>query len=165
MTKLIRHGTDNDETHDREAKASGEITIPTERLASAERGLKAAAVITSAFGLLFAVGSTGATDWPVRLFTDIGFLRVGDGSASLSDSHHLVDAIMGGVMFGWGVMIWLLVDRFLRRSPGDVRHVITVALTSWFVVDSAGSIASGAWFNAVMNVGFAALFVLPLRKL
>lgn len=138
--------------------------VPSDLL-GAERGLKGAAIFTVISGLFFASASTSATDRLMRLFLDIVFLRVGDGPAQLTDSHHLVDAIMGGVMVGWGVMTWLLVDRFLQVSAADVKFIVQMAVVAWFVIDSAGSIASGGWINVVLNVAYAALFLLPLRKL
>lgn len=134
-------------------------------VAKAERGLKGAALFSVISGLFFASASTGPTDGLMRLFLDSIFWRIGDGPAVLSDSHHLVDAITGGVMVGWGAMTWLVVDRFISASPGDVKQIVGVAIAAWFVVDSAGSIASGGWLNAVFNVAYAALFLLPLRKL
>ncbi|MEM7091838.1 MAG: hypothetical protein AAF567_02450 [Actinomycetota bacterium] len=139
--------------------------VDTPDLAGAERGLKFAAAFTVVSGLFFAVASTATTDDGVRLLLDIVFFRPGDGPDALMEGHHLANAILGGVMAGWGVMVWLLADRFVRSHPADVKHIVGVGILVWFVVDSAGSIASGGWLNAVVNVGYAALFVLPLRKL
>ena len=132
---------------------------------SVERGLKFAAGVTVVTGLFFAVASTASTDGAVRQLLDLVFFRLGDGPDRLADSHHLGNAILGGVMVGWGVMVWLLTDRFLRRAPRDVKQILMVGLTCWFVVDSAGSIASGGWPNALLNVGFFGLFLVPLRKI
>ena len=140
-------------------------TVDAATLRSAERGLKAAAIMTIATGLFFAVASTAPTDAAVRQLLDLVFFRLGDGPAELSDSHHLVNAILGGVMVGWGVMIWLLVDRLLPVAPRELKHILLVGLVAWFVVDSTGSIASGGWPNAVLNVGFLGVFLVPLRRL
>ncbi len=134
-------------------------------LASIGRALKAAAVFVALTGLLFSAGAMTSTDFGVRFLLDIVFFRVGEGPAALEESHRLVNAVLGGVMVGWGAMIWLLVDRFLARSPGDVKRVLVIGLATWFVVDSAGSIASGGWLNAILNVGFVAPFILPLHRI
>ena len=134
-------------------------------LASIGRALKAAAVFVALTGLLFSAGAMTSTDFGVRFLLDIVFFRVGDGPDALEESHRLVNAVLGGVMVGWGAMIWLLVDRFLARSPGDVKRVLVIGLATWFVVDCAGSIASGGWLNAILNIGFVAPFIRPLRKL
>lgn len=133
--------------------------------AGVERGLKLAALIMVATGVLFSLASITQTDLGVRFLLDVVFFRVGEGPEALEESHRLVNAILGGVMIGWGAMIWLLVDRFLVQAPLDVKRILVVGLATWFVVDSAGSIASGGWLNAVLNVGFLAVFLVPLMKI
>ncbi|MEM9464362.1 MAG: hypothetical protein AAGA90_03265 [Actinomycetota bacterium] len=134
-------------------------------IASAERGLKVAAVMTVLTGLFFASASTGPTDVAARQLLDLIFFRLGDGPAELRDSHHLVNAVLGGVMVGWGVTVWLVADRLLALAPREVGRIVLVGLIAWFVVDSTGSIASGGWLNAVLNVGFLGVFLVPLRHL
>ncbi len=134
-------------------------------LAGVERGVKLASIMTVATGLFFAIASTAPTDGVVRQLLDLVFFRLGDGPSELADSHHLANAILGGVMVGWGVTAWLLVDRFLGLAPRDVKRVLLTGLGAWFIVDSSGSIASGGWLNAVLNIGFLAMFLLPLRRI
>ena len=116
-------------------------------------------------GLLFSGGAVAFSDFGVRFLLDLVFFRIGEGPEALEESHRLVNAILGGAMVGWGAMIWLLVDRFLVQAPRDIKRILLVGLGTWFVVDSAGSIASGGWLNAVLNVGFLAVFLLPLIKI
>lgn len=149
-TNLLPPGTD-------------EQTDPT-TLASAERQLKVSAILTVGFGLMFSLGSHDSTDVLVRWFSDFMFLRVGDGPAQLTDVNHLSDAILGGLMVGWAVMVWLMADRLLVRAPKEIKSIITIAMLVWFPIDSIGSIASGAWLNAIANVGFLAMFLVPLRR-
>lgn len=134
-------------------------------LATVERELKLASVATVAFALLFAFASHDATDGPVRWLSDIVFWRLDDGVAQLTNTNHLADAILGGVMCGWAIMTWLLADRLLAKAPKETASIIRISMAVWFVVDSAGSIASGAWLNAVANVAFLAMFIVPLRRI
>lgn len=127
--------------------------------------LKVAAIVTIGFGLLFAIASHDATDAPVRFLSDIIFWRIGDGVAVLTQENHLADAILGGVMAGWGVMIWMLADRLLPVAPADVKRIVTTSALVWFTVDTAGSIAGGGGFNGVLNLGFLAMFLIPLRRI
>ncbi|MEM9204026.1 MAG: hypothetical protein AAGC53_20490 [Actinomycetota bacterium] len=141
-------------------------SLRDDSIVAAQRGLKLAAATMVITGIFFAIASTATTDAGVRTLLDFVFFRLGDGPSELSDSHHLVNAILGGVMVGWGVMIWYLADRLLPLAPREVARLLFVGLVVWFVVDSAGSIASGGWLNAVpLNVGFLGLFLVPLRHL
>jgi len=143
-----------------------ELTVaPSPNLVSAQRQLKVSSVLTIIFGLLFALGSHDATDMLVRRFTDLMFWRLDDGVGQLTDTTHLADAILGGVMCGWAAMTWLLADRLLLKAPKEIKSIILISLCVWFVPDSLGSIASGAWLNAISNIGFFAMFALPLRKI
>ena len=82
-----------------------------------------------------------------------------------TDYTHLFSAIQGGVMAGLGVMVWLVVDQFLGIDPAGVKKVIGITATVWFVLDSAGSVAAGAWLNVIFNLGFLALALVPLRNI
>lgn len=134
-------------------------------LRRAGRELKTAAVITIGFGLFFAMGSHDATDGIVRYVADMIFLRSPGTTAELTDVNHLADAILGGVMAGWGVMIWMLVDRLLPLAPAEIKRIVIVSMLVWFPIDTIGSIASGAWLNGLLNVGFLLMFVVPLRRI
>jgi len=141
------------------------VTATSKTLASVERELKIASILTVGFGLLFAAASHDATDAVTRFLSDVMFWRVGDGVAELTNTNHLADAILGGVMAGWAVMIWLLADRFLARAPTETKSIITISMLVWFPIDSIGSIASGAWLNAISNVAFLLMFLVPLRRI
>lgn len=135
----------------------------TQDLDAAERSIKGAAIITAGFGLFLAISSTDATDGLLRYCADLVFFRRGEGPDHLTDTNHLVDAIAGGVMVGWGVMFWLLADRLLHTAPKQIKHIMITSLACWFMVDSAGSIASGGWLNAVLNLSFPIMFGFALR--
>ena len=108
------------------------------------------ALLTQSFGLL---------SW----FVDLVHLPF-DGQQRFGDkTDQLLAAIGGGVLVGLGVTIWQVTTLVYASDPQTGGKIITYGIWSWFVVDSAGSIASGAWFNAVLNIGFLLMFILPLR--
>lgn len=74
----------------------------------------------------------------------------------------LVHAVLGAVMFGWGVALLLIVRGPLRRGDRAAWQVIAVSVAAWFIPDTAFSLWSGFWQNAVLNLVFAVLFALPL---
>ncbi len=73
-------------------------------------------------------------------------------------------AIGGGVMTGWGIMLWMLATRLYPREPALARQLIVTSIVAWFIVDSAGSILSGAPLNALFNVSFLLIFCVPLWR-
>jgi hypothetical protein len=89
-----------------------------------------------------------------------------DGAQTLSDPPtRLFSAIGGGVMAGWGCTIWMIITRLGPRDPDLSRALILVGLWAWFIVDSTGSILSGAHWNAVANIGFLLIFLIPAWQL
>lgn len=124
--------------------------------------LKRAAVFVVLVGVLIALGAHPATAWPVLVLADLTLWPL-DGAQSLAAPEtRLIYGIAGGVMAGWGVMIWLLVDRVWPRDPKTARYLILTALFTWFAIDSAASFAAGAPLNVVVNIGFLAIFLVPL---
>ena len=67
-------------------------------------------------------------------------------------------AVIGGLLAGFGTLLALLVKFGVRRAW----DVALIGIAVWFVVDSLGSVLSGIWQNALLNVGFAAFLAIVL---
>ncbi len=120
----------------------------------------AGAVLVMASGLLSAGGSLAGTSTPwLGLFN---LLNAASGAVlpQFSADARVVNAVLGGVMVGWGLLILLLRDR--RLPWALVRFKVLVSLLVWFAVDSTGSLAAGCPGNLVLNAAFAAFFLPPL---
>jgi hypothetical protein len=76
-----------------------------------------------------------------------------------------LSGILGAVMAGWGVLLLYAVIGPLRHNPREGWTMIAVSLAAWFAVDTTFSLATGFWRNAVLNLGFAGLFGVPLLAL
>jgi hypothetical protein len=125
--------------------------------------LEAASLIVAAFGLLTALAALPALAAPTVLLADIIFWPP-DGVQSLgAPEARLLSAITGGVLAGWGMMMWLLVRKLFVAEPNAVKAVILGGMFTWYAIDSTFSAIAGAPFNAVLNVPFLLLFLLPLR--
>lgn len=61
-------------------------------------------------------------------------------------------ALTGGFLMGWGVTIYCLRKWVFDAAPEGVRKAVLAGLVSWFILDSAGSIASGNHSNVAFNV-------------
>jgi len=77
----------------------------------------------------------------------------------------LVHAVLGSVMFGWGAVLMFLALGPVRRGSKDAWWMFVVSLLAWFIPDTAYSLLSGFWQNAVLNAGFALLFAVALGGL
>lgn len=136
--------------------------MPTDLPASM---LKLTSLILVGFGLIVALGAHPATALPATLLADLVFWPF-DGANSLAAAETRVfAAISGGVMVGWGTMMWLLVSRLVPTDPALARLLLIEGALAWFVVDSTGSYASGAILNVALNVVLLLAIVVPAWKL
>ena len=126
------------------------------------RWLQAASAIVIGFGLLGVATSHPVLSGPERIFIDMAIWPIDGLPDNPTPESRLLWAIVNGVLIGWGVLLWLITTRLLPSDPPLARTMILTSIWTWFVIDSVGSIAAGAPMNAVFNIGFLLLFVIPL---
>ena len=68
----------------------------------------------------------------------------------------LTHAVLGAVMAGWFTMMLLL--SLLLGTVARAWDALVLGLAVWFVPDTAYSLASGFWQNAVLNTVILTLF-------
>ncbi|MDP3270600.1 hypothetical protein [Limnobacter sp.] len=77
----------------------------------------------------------------------------------------LAHAVMGSVLVGWGALIFMLVRKLNIGDAKQTCNMIAISVLLWYVPDTAFSLYSGFWQNAVLNSGFAVLYAIPLMAL
>ena len=120
------------------------------KIESRVRALKVAAAITIGFGIV-----------PTVFLLELVIPQLNGESMSAS-SIRLLAAISGGVLTGWGLMIWLVASEILANHPILARRLILPSIVTWFIIDSSMSVAAGAPLNAFLNLGFLLMFTLPI---
>lgn len=124
--------------------------------------LKIAALVVGIAAPVFFLGTMTATAEPARLTLDI-LSWPPDGAQSFDASTtRFLAALTGGFLLGWAVTIWYLAVWAYDLAPEAVRRAVVYGLCAWFVLDSAGSLASGNAANAAINVAVLLLAVGPL---
>jgi hypothetical protein len=126
--------------------------------------LKVTAVIVGSFGPVFFLGTMAATQEPARLTLDILSWPVDGATTYAAADTRFLSALTGGFLLGWGVMIWCLSAWVYDKAPEATRRSVIAGVLAWFVLDSAGSIASGNASNAAFNVIVLLLAVGPLWR-
>ena len=125
--------------------------------------LKFGAALLIGFGVLFVLSAWPPLAAPMTLLVDL-FAWPLDGEQTLAaEATRLALAIGGGVLAGWGGMIWLIATRLGERDPELARSLVLGPVVVWFVLDCFGSIAAGVPLNVVLNLGFLALFFAAFR--
>jgi hypothetical protein len=126
--------------------------------------LKVTALIIGSFGPVFFLGTMPSTLEPARLTLDILSWPLDGETTFASPDTRFLSALTGGFLFGWGVTTWCLSSWVYDAAPEGVRRAVLTGLVAWFILDSAGSIASGNASNAAINVLVLLLAVGPLWR-
>jgi len=135
-----------------------------------------APTIPSAFWVRWLVTVTlGVMVFGLALVVAPGFAREGFSLLVYGDRHQiatfgtraaqyigLVHAVLGAVMFGWGIALLLVVRGLFARGAREGWQIVAVSVAAWFVPDTSFSLWSGFWQNAVLNLVFIVLFAIPL---
>lgn len=113
-------------------------------------------------GLLWASGAIPGFDAPtVWAFDVLNWPLDGDPGA-LNPAAKFMSAVGGGVLFGMGVLNWVLVAPAIETGDRRVLNAALASIFSWFLVDSTGSALSGNAPNVFFNLVILALYVLPV---
>lgn len=128
------------------------------------RWLRFGSALTIAFGILIAASSSPIAAAPTQFLADLIFFPIDDAQTLAAPETRLMSAISGGVMAGWGVLLWLLSTHVFPKDQALAAKLIITSIITWFVVDSTGSLLAGAPINAVINVSFLLIFCVPLWR-
>jgi hypothetical protein len=74
----------------------------------------------------------------------------------------LAHAVLGGVMFGWGMALTIVVRTLFAAGHPTGWNIVAISVAAWFIPDTGYSLLSGYWQNAVLNLAFVVLFAVPL---
>lgn len=126
--------------------------------------LKFTAIFVGLFGPIFFLGTILATSEPARFTLDLLSWPIDGLQNYEAPTTQFLSALTGGFLFGWGVCIWFLQRMVYDSAPDGVRKSVLFGLIAWFLLDSAGSIASGNTSNVFFNVIVLLVAVGPLWK-
>ncbi|MFC3100146.1 hypothetical protein [Altererythrobacter lauratis] len=122
------------------------------------------ALVIASFGPVFALGSVLATSGPAAWTLDLLSWPLDGNMDYAAPTTRFLSALTGGFLLGWGVTIALLRAYVYDAAPDGVRRAVVGGCLAWFVLDSAGSVASGNAINAGFNLIVLLLAVGPLWK-
>ncbi|MBM1311798.1 hypothetical protein JQT66_16280 [Sulfitobacter mediterraneus] len=127
---------------------------------SARKLAQFAAITVIGFGLITALGSNPATNALPNMLVDLLHWPVNGLERVETPAAQVIAAIAGGVMVGWGIKLLLITNHLFDRDNRLWGLLVFPGLACWYVVDSTGSVLSGAWLNAWLNLSFLVMFAL-----
>lgn len=113
-------------------------------------------------GLLWASGSIPGFEAPTVWAFDLLNWPIDGDPGALNPAATFMSAIGGGVLFGMGVLNWLLVAPAIETGDRRILNAALASVFGWFLVDSTGSALSGNAPNVFFNLVILALYVLPV---
>jgi hypothetical protein len=122
---------------------------------------KAAIVSAAVIGLVALAAAHPALDAPWALLFDAVKWPIDGAQGAFSSEARLLNAIGGGMLAGWCVVLYWLVSGPIARGERGARSAYAASVGAWFCLDSLGSILAGWPENIVLNLAFLALFAAP----
>lgn len=122
--------------------------------------IRVASCLTILTGLLASLASRPETDALWRFTFDLlkGFNP--DRATHFDAASFALNAVLGGVMIGWGTMM-LMLSSYITKSK-HICKIYILSLLVWFVCDSVGSILANLLGNCILNVAFLVMYLPPL---
>ena len=114
------------------------------------------------FALVWALAPYTPVSEPARMLVDLLHWPLGDEPAPMSQNTVWLSSIGAGLVVALGIFLLGLVVPALESGDRRTIRVAIFAMLGWFVVDSAGSIASGVASNAAFNAVFLIVILVPL---
>lgn len=130
-----------------------------------QSALKLASAAVMGVGVVVALAAFPPAALVTNILVDLVFWPFDGRQAVDSQTARLLAAIGGGVMFGWGLLLWQLVTQLLPKEPALGASLIRTSVLAWFVLDCTCSMLAGAYLNVLLNLGFLALFLVPLAQM
>ena len=126
-----------------------------------QRWLVVASAVVAVFGLLLVVLPSFAR-WLFGMLLFGSAQGIAELGAAAQPYLVLVHGVLGAVMFGWSIALLLVIVGPFARREWEAWRAIAASLACWFALDTALSLFTGFWPNALLNVALAVLFALPL---
>lgn len=121
--------------------------------------VSASAIVMLGLGMVLAPGLTRQA-FGLLLYADR--YRVAEFDAAAVSYISLLHGVLGAIMLGWGTALLLIIRGSLLRGSRESWNILAIAVSAWFIPDTALSLWTGFWQNALLNVGIALLFGIPL---
>ena len=125
------------------------------------RWLLVASAVVALFGLTLVVAPAFTRQgFSLLVYGDLG--RISSFGEEAARYASLTHAVLGSVMFGWGVALAVVVKCLFARGHPEGWLIVTTSVGAWFIPDTTYSALAGFWPNVALNVGFLVLFFIPL---
>lgn len=126
------------------------------------RFLTMISIIFAIYSILWGTAPYTAINFPSRLILDLSDWPIDSLSVPLDRNTMWLSAIGAGLLGAVSIFLGGIVAPALKEGNQRIIRVTIMAMTFWYITDSAGSIAAGVSSNIVFNTLYLALVLIPL---
>ncbi len=114
------------------------------------------------YAVLWGIAPYESINFPSRLILDSLDWPIDNLSTPLDKNTMLLSAIGAGLLGAIAVFLGGIVAPAIKEGNKTIMHTAISAMLVWYVIDGAGSIATGVASNVVFNSVYLALILTPL---
>lgn len=127
--------------------------------------LKLDCLVTGITGLVAFAGSIEALSGPWLWLFNLVTWPLNDDPARFSPETMSVNAMLGGVMVAWAILIYCVTVGPIAQGNIKLTRQMLLSILAWFCIDSLGSYLSNLPGNIILNLIFLNIFLVPLLVL
>jgi len=120
------------------------------------------AIVFALYSILWGLAPFDTLNFPARLILDLADWPLDNYSAPLTSNTKFLSAIGAGLLGAISVFLGCLVVPAIREGNETVLRTTILAMSTWYVIDGIGSIASGVASNLIFNSVYLALVIVPI---
>ena len=114
------------------------------------------------YAILWGLAPYESINFPSRLILDSLDWPIDSLSTPLDKNTMLLSAIGAGLLGAIAIFLGGIVAPAIKEGNKSITRTAVVAMIVWYVIDGAGSIASGVASNVVFNSVYLILILIPL---
>ena len=124
--------------------------------------VKIVSIILITYALLWGLAPYTNINLPARFILDASDWPIDKMAQPLTRDVMWLTAIAAGLLGAVSTFFYGIVAPAVARNDRAIIRTTIIAMLFWYFVDSFGSIASGVFFNAVLNTVYLVLMLAPL---
>ena len=120
------------------------------------------AAIFFIYAMLWALAPYSSFNLPARLILDISDWPLNNFTVPLDRNTQWLSSIAAGLLAALAIFFGGVVAPAIKQRNTVITRKAILAMVVWYIIDNAGSIASGVVSNVVFNSVYLALVLIPL---
>ena len=120
------------------------------------------AIIFAVYSILWGLAPFDKINFPSRVILDLADWPLDNFATLLDKNTKFLSAIGAGLLCAISIFLGGIVVPAIREGNNSIIRTTIFAMTTWYVIDGIGSIASGVASNIFFNSIYLGLVLIPL---